>query len=226
MSMKYKLLYIDDDNENLEVYKEALSDNFTVTILNSPLNVLEVLDDHFFDAIIIDLHMPFIDGFKIINSIKHHPVGLDIPLFLFSSDNTNQSRINGLKAGVVDYLYKLSHIDEIKLRIKNGIESTKVIRPILSIGNLTLDQNFFTTSINKVEVPLTLTEYKMLCFLMTQKKNKLNNADLQKYLYHNRLVTVNTLRVHFTNLKKKLGLWDHDILYKSGEYVIIDKANS
>ena len=225
MDIKYKLLYIDDEKVFLELFGEALSDDFEVTILNNPFNIPFILDKENFDGILCDLHMPLIDGFTVIKDIKKHSKGAQLPLFLFSSDNTQTSRIHGLKNGSTDYIYKLMHIDEIILRIKKGIESNKAIIAVMTIGNLILDQNSFTVTINDNEAELTFTEYKLLLFLLKNDLENLNKEEMQNYVYGQRQVSSGAMRVHLTNLKKKLIDWDHEISNNNGSYLIQKKTN-
>jgi DNA-binding response OmpR family regulator len=221
MITKPYLLYIDDEEEFLAHFQEALSDQYNVITLNNPFELQEVIKKYDFRAMLIDLRMPQFDGFSIIKHIKQQKELEHIPLFLFSSDNDHYSRINGLKSGIADYLFKLLHIDEIKLRIQKGIEVHQAVRAKLVLGNLVLNQSNFTVQINGQDIPLTLTEFKILIRLLHPPESGVTAKDLVEFVFQNKNSQESAVRVHIANLKKKLESWDHDIYNKSGLYLLI-----
>jgi len=220
---KYNLLYIDDDAENLELYKSAFSDLFNIDTTLDPNEALNLLNKKIYEGILVDIHMPTMDGFELISKVKQHVTGKDASLFILSSDASLDSKLQGLKAGISDYLYKLMHIDEMALRIKNGIETIKEVTPIKTIDNLKVNFNTFQVSLNDEHVPLTLTEYKILMCLANSEKLSCEIESLKSFVYHIQYVSDNSFRVHLANLRRKLADWSHEILTKGKSIKLIKR---
>jgi DNA-binding response OmpR family regulator len=213
--MKYNLLYIDDQIENLELYSQALEKQFNTDVIQDPNLVTKQLNKKIYEGILVDVHMPIMSGFELIKKIKTHITGKDTSVFILSSDNSQESKMKGLSHGISDYLYKLMDIDEMILRINNGINAVKIISPIKTIGNLKINNNSFQVEINKEEVYLTLTEYKLLICLSTTQKLIAPIEDLKSFVYHQDFVSDNSFRVHLTNLRGKLRDWNYEIITKN-----------
>jgi DNA-binding response OmpR family regulator len=163
--------------------------------------------------------MPLMSGFDLIKKIKSHITGKDTSIFILSSDETQESKMMGLHNGISDYLFKLMPIDEIMLRIFNGINSVKVVSPIKRIGNLRLTTNSFQVEIDKKEVFLTLKEYKILISLSMAQDFISNLEELKSFVYHQDFISDSSFRVHLTNLRGKLKDWDYEIITKNKNFI-------
>lgn len=215
MINKLNLLYIDDQLENLELYSKSLNKHFHTDTLEDPTIVTKQLNKRIYDGILVDVHMPKMTGFELIKKIKSHVTGQDTPIFILSSDTTQESKMKGLSHGISDYLYKLMDMDEMILRIKNGIKATKVISPIKKIGNLKLNHNSFQVEVDQKEVYLTLTEYKILICLTNFESQNAQIDEVKSFVYHQEYVSDNSFRVHLTNLRSKLKAWNHEIITRN-----------
>jgi DNA-binding response OmpR family regulator len=217
----YQLLYIDDEQDNLDLYAEALEGTFSVTTLRDLNSLKETINSNAYDGILVDIHMPQMDGYDVIKIIKSHHTGKDTPIFVFSSDFSHATKLKGLKAGIKDYLYKMMHIDEIIARLKNGIQDHKPVAALIKVGNLRINQNTFQVYINDDEISLTLTEYKELLFLCQNPNSIVPLDDLKAFVWNGHVTSDNTIRVHTSNLRSKLKAWDHQIQTKKGKGMTI-----
>jgi len=215
MITKHNLLYIDDHQDHLTLFSDALDKDFNTDTLQDPTLVTKQLNRKIYEGILVDLHMPMMSGFDLIKKIKSHVTGKDTSIFILSSDKTQESKMKGLSHGISDYLFKLMSIDEIMLRISNGIQSVKVVSPIKRIGNLKINSNSFQVEINDKEVFLTLTEYKILICLSSAEDCVSQITDLKSFVYQQDFVSDNSFRVHLTNLRGKLKEWNYEIITKN-----------
>jgi DNA-binding response OmpR family regulator len=215
MITKHNLLYIDDHQDHLTLFSDALDKNINTDTLQDPTLVTKQLNSKIYEGILVDLHMPMMSGFDLIKKIKSHVTGKDTSIFILSSDKTQESKMKGLSHGISDYLFKLMSIDEIMLRISNGIQSVKVVSPIKKIGNLKINSNSFQVEIHDKEVFLTLTEYKILICLSSAEDFVSQITDLKSFVYHQNFVSDNSFRVHLTNLRGKLKEWNYEIITKN-----------
>lgn len=221
MQNKPTVLYIDDDHENLDLYSDVLSDQFNVITISDPDSIFPLLSKTIFDAALVDIHMPLMDGFEVIKKIRRHPSGPDIALFFLSSDETKMTKLRGLGENISDYLYKSMDIDELSIRIMKGIKSFSSKSQILSIGNLKTNFSTFQVFVDEVEIHLTLTEYKILMFLAKSASYQVEKQDLKDFAYFQEIVSDNNLRVHLANLRGKLKSWNHTVNSKNSKVSII-----
>ncbi len=215
------ILYIDDDHDNLDLYSEVLGDQFNIITISDPDSIFPLLSKTIFDAALIDIHMPLMDGFEVIKKIKRHPTGDNIALFFFSSDESKMTTLRGLGESISDYLYKSMDIDELSLRISKGIKSFSKESQVATIGNLKANFSTFQVFINSEEVQLTLTEYKILMFLAKSGIYQVDKQDLKDFAYYQEIVSDNNLRVHLANLRSKLKPWNHSIHCKDNKIALI-----
>jgi len=209
----HKILYIDDKIENLETFSDAFADYFEVDTLLEAVKLTEALDKSRYDAILVDIHMPKIDGFGAIKLIRRHIHNKETPIVVFSSDSTNETKLRGLESGISDFVSKLMGLDEIILRIKNSIKTKQLITSITA-GNLCLNQSLFQVSIENTEIDLTLKEFKILLALLKDVNGFTSTAEIVSFVYNTTLPAEGTLKVHMNNLRKKVSSWDMEIYSK------------
>ncbi len=210
----HKILYIDDKLENLETFSDALDDSFIVDTISDPDELYPHLDKCHYDALLVDIHMPKLDGFEVIKLIRHHIHNKETPVIVFSSDSTDETKLRGLESGISDFISKLMGLEEIVLRLQNAIRTKAVTTTVITAGNLRLDQNIFQVAIDNDEVELTMKEFKIL-FMLLKDINGFSSTDsIVDFVYNSNPPSEGTLKVHINNLKKKVSSWDMEIYNK------------
>ena len=107
MSEKRKTIFIvDDDLTNLTVGDEALSKNYNVFTLNSGALLLKMLERHNPDLILLDVNMPEMDGYEVINRIREKKETRSIPVIFLTVKSDPASELKGLSLGAIDYIFK------------------------------------------------------------------------------------------------------------------------
>ena len=115
------LTIVDDLEENLELYKDVLEADFKLKLIQQPLKLFEYLNDSKTDLLLLDFHLPNIDGFELFRKIrKTHK---KLPIIFITGDPSEETMINALNLGAVDFLRKPVSIPELVARIKNKILS-------------------------------------------------------------------------------------------------------
>ena len=102
----FEILVIDDDNINLRMAEKILEKFFHVTCLQSGKEALSLLANQSVDLILLDIHMPEMDGFAVLNELKANPATKDIPVIFLSADTDTDTEYNSFKAGAMDYIRK------------------------------------------------------------------------------------------------------------------------
>lgn len=189
----------------------------------SKAELLSYLKIKTFDAFIIDYHMPDHNGGEIIKTIRRNLVKNNTPIFIFSGDISKATVCDGLSLGINDFLSKMMDMDELVLRIKNGITLAAPAMQNLSLGNLIIDQHQFRTYIDNVETELTFTEYRAILLLVIKHPVKIRYEEIMKYVWFNKETSTSTIRVHISNLKQKLKTWNFDIVGKQNDYLYLSK---
>jgi len=117
--MKYKILCVDDDRLNLNLYEAILTQRgYEVVLASRGQEALEFLRDTKFDLIILDVMMPEMNGFEVCQAIRE---GIDskIPIIMVTAFDSRELRLKGLNIGANDFLYKPLDTAELVARVKN-----------------------------------------------------------------------------------------------------------
>ncbi|MCL2743912.1 MAG: response regulator [Planctomycetaceae bacterium] len=100
------IFIVDDDLTNLTVGNEILSPYYNVFTLFSGQLLLKLLKRHIPDMILLDVNMPEMNGYEVIQHIKEKNETRDIPIIFLTAQNDTESELEGLSLGAVDYIIK------------------------------------------------------------------------------------------------------------------------
>ena len=113
-----KILVVDDDPDQLVLQETVLARaGFTVSVVSDPLLAPEVARAGKFDAVVLDVVMPGMDGFELLELLRADDQTRSLPVLLLSSLTEASERVRGLQNGADDYLGKPFHPKELVCRI-------------------------------------------------------------------------------------------------------------
>lgn len=177
-----KILLVEDDT-NLGI---VLSDfleicNYEVVLATDGIAGLEFFKNGDFDLCILDVMLPFKDGFTIAEEIrvKNH----EIPIIFLTAKNMEKDRIRGLKTGADDYITKPFSTEELSLRIEAILRRSKYsilkndLPAVFKIGKFTFDYNNHLLTSPEKEIRLTRKEAEVLR-LLSINMNKLVRREI------------------------------------------------
>ncbi|TRX72058.1 hybrid sensor histidine kinase/response regulator [Carboxylicivirga sp. M1479] len=119
----YTVLIVDDNPKNLQVLATLLSqNNYNIEVANSGKAALSWLNDHEFDAVLLDIMMPEMDGYETCRQIKRNKEWSEIPVIFLTAREDIESITMGFQVGGVDYLTKPFNHDELLARLATHIE--------------------------------------------------------------------------------------------------------
>ncbi len=205
MAMK-KILLVDDDKIQLNHLEKMLSSTFAVHKTDSPLVAWNHIKEFHYDAIVVDAHMPVINGFEFIEKLTKNGLQKMPLVFILSSDTSLPTKLQALKLGISDFLWPEMSPEEIILRMTNRMgESIK--EPILTNQYKTLRIDMVTLSIyqNDLKLDLTQIEYKILAYLISHHNVIIERSVLKEHIWPGMVVLDKTLNTHLTNLRSKLN---------------------
>lgn len=136
-----RILIIDDDSLNVEVLKEILLDDgySDITTTTNPLDAVELYKESVYDLVLLDLLMPELSGFEVMDKFKEIRDDKQTPILILSAMTNSEYRIKALNRGANDYLSKPFNPAEVLARIHNLLE-VKLAREQLQFHNILLDQ--------------------------------------------------------------------------------------
>ncbi|MCL1877629.1 MAG: response regulator [Defluviitaleaceae bacterium] len=120
--MRHKILVVDDVQTNLDLLEGILEDTYDVVAVDSGAKALEILPDAKPDLILLDLSMPEMDGFELLESIRRNKHYESIPVIFVTGSDDVYSEEKGLRLGAVDYITKPYVPSVIRIKIHNHAE--------------------------------------------------------------------------------------------------------
>lgn len=126
---------------------------------------LELVQEHHLDAIVLDVMLPKLDGFSVLQRLRENAV--DTPTILLTAKDTSGDIVHGLDLGADDYLTKPFDLDVLLARLRALTRRKAVIQSdILQVGNLILRNDVHSIECDDTLVPLTRTEFALTEVLM------------------------------------------------------------
>ena len=129
-----KILIVDDREANVSLFKELLGEaGYTsVTGTMNPVEVCALYQENCYDLILLDLQMPVMDGFKVMEDLKQHVADDYLPVLVITAQPDHKLR--ALIAGARDFVSKPFDLVEIKTRIRNMLEVRLMYKKLESIN--------------------------------------------------------------------------------------------
>ena len=120
--LKRSILIIDDEKANIMVLTSILSSNYRVLALKDSREAVQVAAEELPDVILLDVLMPEMDGFEVIEELKNNNKTKDIPVIFITGLDSTEAEEKGFKLGAADYIAKPFHPAIVQLRIHNQIK--------------------------------------------------------------------------------------------------------
>lgn len=119
----YTLLIIEDDQEVMQYLAGELKDSYRILSCSTAEEGLEIAFNEIPDLILTDIMLPGMDGIDLCRTIKSDLRTEHIPVILLTARSEEQDRLEGLETGADDFIIKPFVLEELKLRIKNSIQT-------------------------------------------------------------------------------------------------------
>ena len=172
-----------------------------------------LIDYHHYDLILLDIMLPFIDGYELMQYIKPQ----NVPVIFISAKSTVEERVKGLKMGADDYLVKPFSIDELLARVESVLRRYHKSLNEIKVLDITIDLNQRLVIQNGKRIYLTHMEYELLMFLIQNKNIALYRDVLYQKVWKDDRDQTRTLDLHIQRLRKKLNWHEHiKTVYKIG----------
>ena len=170
-----KVLIIDDDKELCALMKKCIEQEklSAVTVYNG-IEGVRLIDENkdSYSLIILDVMLPDIDGFQILQKIRDKS---NIPVLMLTAKSSEEDKVFGLRLGADDYLTKPFGINELLARVNSLIRRYTTLNPFtadidsISLKDMVIDKLNRTVTVKDIPVLLTGKEFDLLLFLASNK---------------------------------------------------------
>lgn len=119
---KNTILVVDDDKTNLILAQNILTPRYRIAASNSGSTALKYLENHLPDLILLDINMPEMDGFEVLEHIRQNEETKSIPVIFLTADNLAETEIKCFQMGAMDYVTKPFVPDILLSRVDKTME--------------------------------------------------------------------------------------------------------
>ena len=201
-----KVLVVEDDASLGKIVVVALRDRgFDVALASGGRAALDAARADEPDVVILDLGLPDIDGVEVCHQLRRWT---STPIIVLSADGAEDRKIDALDAGADDYVTKPFSMPELFARVRVAQRHRAVQRRIeapVTVGALTVDQGARIATVDGVALDLTRKAFDLLALLASNAGRVLTHGQLLSTVWGDRAGSVESLRVHVTQLRRAIG---------------------
>lgn len=211
-----KILIVDDDSNILQLLHVHLKDaGYLVFTANDGVEALSLLRNENCDLAVVDVMMPFMDGFTLTKEIRQQ---YDIPIILLTAKGQLDDKKEGYQAGTDDYLVKPFEPEELLFRI-NALLRRYDKQPdesIIKIGEIMISKKSHEVQIGERTILLPLKEFELLYFLISQPRQVFTRDQLIEHIWGiDYEGDERTVDVHIKRLRERFSKWTTDFKIKT-----------
>jgi len=187
---------------------------FTVDFATDGITALQLCEEHHYDAIVLDIMLPGIDGFEVCRRLRHE-MHLHTPIIMLTARDTINDKVNGFDLGADDYLIKPFEMRELEARLiamirrqRGELEGGK-----LTVADLTYDLDTMRVMRGDQVIKLSPITLHILRILMRESPKVVSREQLEHELWGDLVPDSDALRSHLYNLRKAVDKpFEHALL--------------
>jgi two-component system OmpR family response regulator len=179
-----------------------------------------------YDAAILDLGLPKIDGLTLLSRWRQS--GVSLPVLVLTARGSWHDKVLGIDGGADDYLAKPFQMEEVLARLRALIRrASGVVAPVLRSGLIELDPRLARVTVSGAPVKLTSHEFRVLSYLMHHSGRVVSQGELTEHIYSQDFDRdSNTVEVFVARLRRKLGQACIETVRGLGYRMTLDEAAS
>jgi len=201
-----RILVVEDDADLSRQLKEALKDvGYAVDVANDGEEGHHLGDTEPYDAVILDLGLPVIDGVSVLQ--KWRADGKKFPVLILTARDQWSEKVAGFDAGADDYLTKPFHTEELMARLRALLRrAAGHTTDTIDIGELSVDNRSARAFVNGMSIKLTSHEFRLLSYMATHRGRVISRTELVEHIYDQDFDRdSNTIEVFVGRLRRKIG---------------------
>lgn len=198
------LLAEDDRAINRVIVRRLKWESYSVDACFDGREALDYLDVVDYDAVILDVMMPGMDGFEVLTRMRER--GDKTPVLFLTARDSLADKVEGLDLGADDYLVKPFEFEELMARLRVLIRRKgSSVSNVYSCADLTVDSARHRVTRGGTEITLTAREYALLEYLIRNKGLVLSRDQIETNLWSgDYIVGSNVVDVYIRMLRKKI----------------------
>ena len=210
------ILLVDDDPEIVKTVRHYLQqEGYAVLVAYNGLDALVIVRDQAPDCIVLDVLLPDLVGWDIIQRIRTDPRTAEIPIIMLTARVADAEKVLGLELGADDYVTKPFNPRELLARIRARLRRSQPSRRArqIQLGQLEMDLDRHIVTVAGEEIDLTPTEFDLLRCLMQNPGYVFSRDELLEeavgYTFEG---LGRTLDSHIQNLRRKIDTDGHQYI--------------
>jgi len=209
--MNYSVLIVEDDLDLAATVVDYLElDNISCDHAANGIAGLQLINQHHYDVIILDINMPRMDGLSVCKNIRE--LGQTTPVLMLTARDTLDDKLAGFEVGSDDYMVKPFEMLELIARIKVLANRRSGQTNKLSLFGLEIDFALKTASRNQRVLQLSPTGWKILEVLMRKSPQVVSRNQLSQLVWGDNFPDSNSLKVHLFKLRQQVDGENEDKL--------------
>ena len=200
-----KLLLVEDDELLGKALHAGLRAEHATDWLTSAEDASAAFETTAYDLVVLDINLPGISGLQLLETMRRR--GDKTPVLLLTARDTVSQRVEGLDAGADDYLVKPFDFDELLARIRAlSRRGEAYTGERLVYGDIEVDTRARTLTRAGQPVALSRNQFAILLILLQNPSRYFSKSQIEDKIYGwDDLVESNTIEVHVSALRRKLG---------------------
>lgn len=198
------LLAEDERSLSKAIIKILEKNNYTADAVYNGMDALSYLESGNYDAAILDIMMPEMNGITVLKELRAR--GNGIPIIILTAKSEIDDRVLGLDSGANDYLTKPFDTRELLARIRAMTRTRTAADSKMSFGNITLDRATFELSSPSGNFRLANKEFQIMEILISNPRRLISTERLMERIWgYDSDAEINVVWVYISYLRKKLG---------------------
>lgn len=223
VSMPHKVLVIEDEPTLARLLSYNLTqEGYETTVIDHGGEGLQTALQRSFDLVILDIMLPGLNGFEILNRLRQN--GVRTPVIILTARNAEEEVVQGLKHGADDYITKPFGVAELLARVSAVLRRTQEgdVKPlqtsekVITAGDLSIYPDKYEVVLNAESIPLRPKEFEVLLYLVQRPGMVITRDDLMNVVWgFDYIGGQRTVDVHVSSLRKKLELGQQSVQIES-----------
>jgi len=182
------LLVEDEETLAVGLIYNLTEEGYAVSRAKDGREALKLFDSEKFDLIILDIMLPYVDGFEIAEKVRREDP--QIPILMLTARTTKDDKVKGLETGADDYITKPFHLEELLLRVKGMLKRKEWYRkvsteiPVIEFGNNKINFENLNCSNGTNDFKLTHQEAMIMKYLIENKGKIVSRKELLENVWH------------------------------------------
>ncbi len=211
-----RILLCEDEKELSNALVKILKHyNYSVDAVYDGEEALHFLDSENYDAVILDIMMPKLNGLDVLKKVREK--GNPVPIIMLTAKSQIDDKVTGLDLGANDYLTKPFETKELLARLRAMTRTVSdSVSSVLKVGDVNLNRKTFELYTDKNSFKLASKEFQMMEMLMINNGHIIpTERFMEKIWGYDSDAEINVVWVYISYLRKKLTLLESRVKIKA-----------